>query len=264
MLTNIYHITYTPEIKEAELFFWGCNMDCRGCLCKKEIWDFLIKETMLSKLEVQSGTHSKPPKRFLQFDEVMQILGKLDVKQITMGGMEPTMDPIFPLLTKTLHDKFRCFNVVFTNLYEIPSLEDTDLVVFGLNAVTDTLHQDYTGKSNHKILENFGKVYQSGKKVSVSTPLIPGYIGNKEIENIARYIAGIDRNIPYFIRPFFKAGDNPWRQPTHEEMDEVVGIARKHLAKVNFLYGDESLKFEVFTIFPESAALAEILGQTLN
>ncbi|MEN8614004.1 radical SAM protein [Dehalogenimonas sp. THU2] len=259
MLTNIYHITYTPEIKEVELFFWGCNMTCKGCLCKRTAWDFLLKETKTDLTKPPLEGMAKPPEKFLELEEVLQILDKLDIKQITLGGMEPTIDPMFPEITKALHERYGSFNVVFTNLYEISDFKDTDIVVFGLNAVTDSLHEDYCGNSNKQILENFAKVYQQGNKLGVATPFIPGYIGIQEIENIAKFLADTSKDISYFIRPYCVAGDNPWRSPDHQEMDEAVSTARKHLNKVNFLYGDEELKFEVITIFPDSGSLTKIV-----
>jgi len=258
MLTNIYHITYTPGLKEAEVFFWGCNLECKGCLCKREVWDFTIRETLSLHQDSRPIADARPPENFLQFEQVLNILSQLDIKQVTLSGMEPTLDPTFPLLTKALHDKLGSFNVVFTNLYEVPSFEDTDMVVFGLNTVNDSLHKDYTGQSNKKILDNFIGLHQSGKKVGIATPLIPGYIDNHEIEQIAKFIAGVNPAISYFIRPFFKAGDNSWRPPTHAEMDEAARIARKYLTNVNYLYGDEKLKFEVFTVFPDSAAISKL------
>jgi len=260
MKTNIYHVTYTPELKEAELFFWNCNMECTGCLCKRVIWDFLLKENPLANLKDPPRETAKPPERFLDFEEVMRLLDKLKFQQVTMGGMEPTLDPQFPKITRALHDRFGSRNVVFTNLYEMPSFEDTDIVVFGLMAVTDSLHREYTGVSNKGILENFLKVYQSGKKLGVASLFIPDYIGIQEIERIAKYIASVDKDISLFLRPYLKAGDNPWRPPTHDEIDEALGIAKRHLNKVNCLYGDEELKYEVLTIFPDSAALKEIVG----
>ena len=264
MKTNIYHITYTPEIKFSDLFFWDCNMECRGCLCKREIYDFLLKENLPAYLKDPPKEIAKPPERFLDFEEVMQILGKLEVKKVMMGGMEPTIDPQYPQLTKALHDRLGIYNVVWTNLYTVPPLEDTDMVVFGITAVTDSLHRDYTGKSNKRILENFVKVYQSGVKLGVASLFIPDYIGKLETERIAKFIASVDRDIPCHILPYFKAGDNPWRRPTHGEMDEAVSVAKRHLTNVNCLYGDEDLKYDVVTIFPDATALKEIVGRRSN
>ena len=223
-----------------------------------------MKETNLTHLKDPPREIAKPPERFLDFEEVMQILGKLEVKKVRMEGMEPTIDPQYPQLTEALHDRFGSYNVVATNLYSVPPFEDTDMVVFGITAVTDSLHRDYTGKSNKGILENFVKVYQSGMKLEVTSLFIPDYIGADETERIAKFIASVDKDIPYFIFPYYKAGDNPWRRPTHDEIDEAVGTAKRHLTNVHYFYGDEDLNFEVVTIFPDATAFKEIVGRRPN
>jgi len=259
--TNIYHISYTPESKFSCLHFWGCNIECKGCLCKREIWSSLLKGHRLDHLTEPPKEIAQPPERFLDFEEVMQILGKLDVEKVRLEGMEPTIDPQYAKLTKALHDRLGTYNIVATNLYEMPSFEDTDMVVCGITAFTDSLHREYTGKSNEKILENMIKVYQSGIKLHVSPLFIPDYIGADETERIAKFTASIDKDIPCFIFPYYKAGDNPWRRPTHEEIDEAVGLAKRYLTNVYYYYGDEDLDFDVVTIFPDADALEEIRGR---
>jgi len=233
-------------------------MECKGCLCKREIWSSLLKGHRIDHLKEPPKEIAKPPERFLDFEEVMQILGKMDVKKVRLEGMEPTIDPLYPEITKALHDRFGTYNVVATNLYEMPSFEDTDMVVLGFAAFTDSIHRDYTGVSNKGILENLGKVYQSGIKLHVSPLFIPDYVGTDETERIAKFTANVDKDIPFFIFPYYKAGHNPWRRPTHEEIDEAVGVAKKHLTNVYYYYGDEDLDFDVVTIFPDADALKEI------
>jgi pyruvate formate lyase activating enzyme len=260
MKTNIYHISHTPGFKFVCLHFWGCNMECKGCLCKRQIWDSLLRENLLRHLNDPPKESAKPPERFLDLEEVLQIVAKLNVTQIRLEGMEPTIDPQYLQITKALHDRIGARIMVATNLYELPSFDHTDMVVFGINAVTDSLHKDYTGKSNKQVLENFLKVYRSGKKLEVTSPFIPGYIDYEETERIARFVSSVDKNIPYFMFPYYKAGDNPWRRPTHDEIDTATAIVKKYLTNVHSYYGDEDIDFEVVPIFPE----AELIRKTVE
>jgi pyruvate-formate lyase-activating enzyme len=122
------------------------------------------------------------------------------------------------------------------------------MVEVGIKAVTDHLHRDYTGKSNKRVLKNFISLYQSGMKLVTESVLIPDYIGPDEIERIAKFIASVDKDIFFVLLPYFKAGDNPWRRPTRDEMDGAAGLAKKHLNNVHAVYGDEELKYEVVRI----------------
>jgi len=244
MRTNIYHISYAPATKEASLFFWGCNFRCRGCLCQKSVYNFLLKEN-LHLFNEEPGGIANPPGEFLDFEQVMGALGKLELKTVILEGQEPSLDLLYPKLTEALHRRFGTRNILCTNAYKIPLLEHTDELQISLKAYTGSLHRGFTGKSNAKVLDNFTTLYRTGKKITASSVFIPGEIGSDEIERIAKFIAGVDRGIPYHILPYFKAGNNPWRRPTREEMTEAERAAKKHLSWVHSWMGDEQLTYEV-------------------
>jgi pyruvate-formate lyase-activating enzyme len=247
-LTNIYHIAYSPKEKQAYLHFWGCNYNCRGCLCKKEIYDFMLKENMAVHLEEPKGI-AKPPQKFLRYGEVIKILEKLDVKWVLLEGQEASLDPSYPRLTEELHSKLGTHNVLLTNAYKLPPLKDTDQVGVSLKAYSEGLHKHYTGKSKQSAFDNFIRLYQSGVELSAETVLIPDYVDTTEIEQIAKFIASVNNNIRFQIDAYFKVADNPWRRPATEEMDEAVFVARKYLSNVYCYRGDENQLYDVFRAY---------------
>ena len=177
------------------------------------------------------------------------MLCQLRPSQVIFMGAEASLDRQLPQLARMLHQEFRCHNILLTNGVMLPSLADVDEVVFSIKAVTDSLHRDYTGKSNRGALENFVTIYRSGIRLRAESILIPGYIDRAEIENIAQFIASVDRAIPYRIDAYIPVGDNPWRRPTLQEMEEAAEAAGRYLEHVSYLSGDESLKYEVIRIF---------------
>lgn len=241
---NIYHITYGWQVGIVHLHFWGCNLNCRACLLKKELYDCHLRETKDNIFRPSPRTPPAPD-RFLGHDEVMGVLSRLQVKQVIFMGAEPTTDPELPRLARILHEKFGSHNVLLTNGFLFPDLKDIDEVVFSLKAHTDELHRHYTGKSNERALENFLKYHQSGIGLRSESVFIPDYIDCPEIERISRFIASVDRSIPYRIDGYIPIADNPWRRPTPAEMEKAVSTARRHLNTVSCLTGNESLKFEV-------------------
>jgi len=245
---NIYHITYAPTVKTVHLHFWGCNLSCRACLLLKEIYDCHLEETKNGIFNKERKI-AETPQRFLGLEEVMQILGRLEVRTIIFMGAEPVIDPKLPQLAEALHKEFESYNILLTNGFKLINLEHIDEVVFSIKAVTDSLHRHYTGRSNRKALANFVSLYKSGVKLRAESIFIPEYIDCLEIERIAQFIAEVDKNIPYRIDAYFQVGDNPWRPPTPEEMDAPVRVAKKHLLNVSYLTGSEDLKFEVLRIF---------------
>jgi pyruvate formate lyase activating enzyme len=244
---NIYHITHSPRVGSAHLHFWGCNLNCRACLLKKELYDCHLAETK-DDIFNPAKKGLPAPERFLKLEEVMAILRKLEVRQVILMGAEPTTDPELSQLTEALHRDFGSYNILLTNGFILAGLDHIDEVVFSIKAYSDRLHRHYTGKSNRKALLNFVRYYQSGVKLRAESIFIPGYIDYLEIEKISRFIGQVDQSIPYRIDAYIPIGDSPWRRPAPEEMWKATDIARKYLANVSCLTGNEELKFEVFRV----------------
>jgi len=247
-MTNIYHITYAPEAKQVYLHFWGCNMRCRGCLCQKEIYDCHLEATRERIFAPQAESPSAP-NHFLSRDEVQDILTSLNFKVVIFMGMEPTIDPELPLLAKILKEKFCASPILLTNGLKPIPLTYIDQTVVSIKAYHDELHRDYTGVSNQEILKNFCQIYSQGKNLRAESVFIPDYVDKAEIGAIARFIAGIDRAIPYRIDAYFPAGNNPWRRAGPKEVEEAVKEARKYLLNVSSLKGDEELNYSVIRIY---------------
>jgi pyruvate-formate lyase-activating enzyme len=244
---NIYHITYSPQPKIACLHFWGCNLSCRACLCHKEIYDCHLEET--KDAIFQPNKVAEPaPKTFLAINQVQEVLRSLEMQQVILMGQEPTIDPELPELAKELHIEFGSYNILLTNGFKLLPMVDFDEVVFSIKAYTDSLHRDYTGKSNQEALDNFLSIYKSGVKLRAESICIPEYIEHNEVDNIARFIAQIDKNIPYRVDAYLPVAGNPWRRPSVNEMKAAVTAARRYLNNVSCLTGNEELKYKVIRI----------------
>lgn len=205
---NIYHITHSPQVGVAHLHFWGCNLNCRACLLKKELYDCHLAETEEGIFNL-TREGPRAPERFLDLEEAMLILGKLEVKQVVLMGAEPTTDRQLPHLTEALHKEFGSYNILLTNGFIFADLEHIDEVVFSLKANTNELHRHYTGRSNKKALKNLVKYYRSGIRLRAESVFIPEYIDCPEIERISMFIGQVDRSIPYRIDAYIPIGDNP-------------------------------------------------------
>ena len=267
-LTNIYHIAYTPELKEICLFFWGCNIECKGCYCKRRIYSPMLKDFLGKHIEEPSGI-APAPERFLTMDELTDILDNYDFNSVVLEGQEAGLDPLYLQITQMLHERYHSFNVLLSNGYQLPDLSHTNKVEIGLKAITESMHKDYTGISNTQVLANIRKLHRDGTKFFIETCYIPGYIDIDELEKIAKFIVQLDPDILFVILPYFKSGDNPWRRPTIPEMDQAAAMAKTYLTNVFHFKGDEELKYEVFSAFPEgidqpatrqSATLSNLLG----
>lgn len=244
---NIYHITYSPEPKTVCLHFWGCNLSCRACLCHKEIYDCHLEETKGAIFQPDKLAESAP-ETFLPLNQIQEVLRSLEVQQVIFMGQEPTIDPELPELARELHREFGSHNILLTNGFKVLPVADFDEVVFSIKAYTDSLHRDYTGKFNQEALDNFLSLYKSGVKLRAESIFIPEYIEHNEIENIAKFIAQIDKNIPYRVDAYLQVAGNPWQRPSIDEMKAAVTAAKRHLNNVSCLTGNEELRNKVIRI----------------
>jgi pyruvate formate lyase activating enzyme len=104
------------------------------------------------------------------------------------------------------------------------SLETGGCIKFDLKAYDDALHRVLTGASNARTLENFvraakrASAYPKAPVVVASTLLVPGYVDATQVGRIARFIAGVNPDIPYALlafAPHFYMDDLPPTSATH-------------------------------------------------
>lgn len=91
------------------------------------------------------------------------------------------------------------------------SLKSKGIIKFDLKAFDEHLHLALTGVSNKWTLENFEMLAREFLPKAdysflvVSTLLVPGYVDEKEVEKIARFIAKLNSQIPYSLLAFYPA-----------------------------------------------------------
>jgi pyruvate formate lyase activating enzyme len=128
------------------------------------------------------------------------------------------------------------------------SLATGGCVKFDLKAWSEPLHVALTGGSNRRSLENFARAARRAAEraepplVVASTLLVPGYVDAIEVSAIARFIAGIDPEIPYALlafAPHFRMADLP-RTPRRQAFEaeaaaRVAGLRNVRLGNRHLL-----------------------------
>lgn len=98
------------------------------------------------------------------------------------------------------------------------SAESGGCVKMDLKAWSPGTHRALCGWDNARVLDNFARVAEWASRrpspplLVASTPLVPGYIDEKEIWGLASFIARIDPDIPYALLAFapqFLMDDSP-------------------------------------------------------
>ena len=112
-----------------------------------------------------------------------------------------------------------------------------DLFLYDLKLVDDDLHQKYTGVSNRLILDNLEKLAQSGSKIELRLPLIPGVTDTPEnleqIGDLAAKLPGIEQIhlLPYHAIATSKYDrlDQEYKLP---ELDTLPASQTQHHAEL--------------------------------
>lgn len=214
-MTSIYKITYSTPNRRACLYSRGCPFRCRGCAYK------------LRQVE--------RPQRFLTLEQIRSVLSELEgLQRVHFLGGDPSASKHLPrILQMCKSDLGLTTWLGHTNGTGLP-LANLDGANFSLKAFTPELHEEYTGYPRQPIYDNFRDAYDAGITLRANTVLIPKYIDAAEIGRIAKFVAGVDRGIPFHVVGYMAVPGQPWREPTPEEMQQVVAAAERYLCEVSF------------------------------
>jgi pyruvate formate lyase activating enzyme len=84
------------------------------------------------------------------------------------------------------------------------AFESNGLIKFDLKFWHEELSLAICGVSNRQVFKNFEMVaLRNSKQVVASTLLLPGYVDEYEVYQIAKFIASFDQNIPYALLAFY-------------------------------------------------------------
>ena len=222
---------YVPFITLSELKprVWitlsGCNFRCRGCfsLAREPIGEPMSVEQLINLVKKSSSDY----------------YGDTPLEEAVITGGEPTLDRDYLVDLVSQLKEFIEWIVVDTNGYflddgYLKELIEAGLteVMFDLKAWDEKLHEWYTGYSNKRILANIRNAYGKVKLV-VNTVYIPGVVDEPEIEQIARFLAGIDRRgeIDYRINRFNTnlSYEKISRNPYPAEIEHAYSVVAKYM-----------------------------------
>lgn len=217
------------------VFFYGCNFDCLFCqnASHKELWrgDVVTVEEFVGRVRINKR-----------------------VSCICYFGGSP--EPQLPFAVKASkaiveEDPKRILRICFEwngcgnrklvrEAAELALLSGGN-VKFDLKCFNPTMSLALSGVHNERAYENFGMIaeelYDERPNIPVltaTTPLVPGYVDSLEVEQIAKFIAELNPEIPYSLlifHPSFMMTDLP--VTTFEQVVNCYRAAKKHLKRVN-------------------------------
>lgn len=188
--------------KNLAIFFHTCSFNCLFC----QNWQF--------KEEAKYGRPFSPEELAYLLDDATSC--------ICFFGGDPASQMPFALAFSRFALEYRkgkilriCFETngsmnadLLDEAFEIV-LESGGCVKFDLKAWDEAIHRALTGQSNRITLRNFEKLAKRIEErphpppLVASTLLVPGYVDEQEVGNIAKFIADLNPHIPYALLAFY-------------------------------------------------------------
>ena len=219
----LYH--FLPGSKAFSIGTVGCNFKCEWCQ------NFDISQ--ISKKEKVIFGRDITPK------EVVEGAIKTGCKSIAYTYNEPAIFVEFVKDCVVLARKKGLKNILVTNGYFSEESFDfiknyIDAVNIDLKCFNDKTYQKYCGAKLQPVLDSIKWFYDAGIHIEVTTLVIPGLNdSDKELEEIAKFISSIDKNIPWHISRFFPMYKMKDKEITPiETLKRAEKIGKKYLKYV--------------------------------
>ncbi len=232
---SFYRITWNEKYDFATLHNWGCTFQCPFCTYK-----------LRSGADGRPGFAEPRPRRFLTVDEQKAALRQVHPGKVYVMGGEPTVaGELAAMLAFAKHELGAETKLGHTNGSRLP-LPDLDAANVGFKAWSEELHLKITGRPKALIYDNFRRAFDAGIKLSANLVFIPELVGLDELEGLLRFLAGLDRGIPFHLNGYIPIPGQPWRRPRLDEMQEALQLAASYLNKVksSHLTSAEALNLE--------------------
>ncbi len=219
---------FLPGTSSFSISTVGCNFRCEHC----QNWQISQYPRLISE-EI-------PGDDYTPGDIVAEALAA-GARSISYTYVEPTIFFEFAYDCMVEAQRSGLKNVFVSNGYMTAEVVDKAAsVLHGINidlkAFTERFYKQVCGASLAPVLENIRLFREKGVWVEVTTLVIPEWNDSpEELAEIARFIASIDKNIPWHVSAFyptFKMTDKP---PTPlSTLELAVEIGRD--AGLNFVY----------------------------
>jgi pyruvate formate lyase activating enzyme len=184
------------------VFFHACSMNCLFC----QNWEFRKHTVFNRTTKVDRLVDAVDDKTncicYFGGDPGPQLPFAIEASRLARDGNKGRILRICLETNGNMHRR------LLDEMMELV-LESGGCVKFDLKAWDENLHIALGGVTNRRTVENFRR---AGEMVSrrpvppvliASTLLVPGYVDEREVRNIARFIASVHPQIPYSLLGFY-------------------------------------------------------------
>jgi pyruvate formate lyase activating enzyme len=219
----LYH--FLPRSFAFSIGTVGCNFRCDNC----QNYDI----SQASKQGILIGQDITP-------EEIIERAIETECKSIAYTYNEPAIFIEFVKDVSILAKKKKLKNIWVTNGYMSKEAFDymkgyIDAMNIDLKFFDEEMHLKICGGKLQPVLDTIKRAYDAGIHIELTTLLIPGLNDSPEkLEEMAKFIASIDKDIPWHISRFF-----PMYKMSHkpitpiDSLELAYRIGKKYL---NYVY----------------------------
>ena len=211
-----------PGIRTT-IFFKGCPMKCWWCH-NPESQSAAIQQTLKTyKISNRVFQEKEEVGYNISSDELLNEILKDNVffeeshGGVTFSGGEPLMQGAFLLdilkkcKAKNIHT---CVDTCgYTNIDQLKEIAQyTDLFLFDIKHLNNSLHKQYTNTENKLILKNLHMLINLDKEIIIRFPLIEGINDSKEhLSELKTLIKSFNKQIELHILPYHSLGKEKYK-----------------------------------------------------
>ncbi|MCS6957000.1 MAG: AmmeMemoRadiSam system radical SAM enzyme [Aquificaceae bacterium] len=192
----LYH--FLPGTFSLSIGTVGCNFSCKFC----QNWE--ISQYPQTHQYKVFGKKMHP-------EEVVKLAQDYGTPSISYTYNEPVIFFEFSYDVMRIAKEKGIRNVFVTSGYETEEAIDTalpylDAMNIDLKSFSDEFYKKICGARLKPVLKTIEYAFKRGIWIEITTLLIPGYNDSEEeIREIARFIAGLSKDIPWHVSRFFPA-----------------------------------------------------------
>ncbi|MFO0794702.1 MAG: radical SAM protein [Candidatus Brocadiaceae bacterium] len=238
-----YAYTSGPEFgyKNLSVFYNGCSFNC--LYCQNWQWrEYVFKKGRISAEELANRVDEHTSCIcYFGGDPTPQLPHAIRSSKLALQNKKGRILRICWETNGTMNPK------LLEQMADI-SLKSGGCIKFDLKAYDEGLNRALCGVTNKRTLENFERLSSFIKERPVppflvaSTLLVPGYVDEQEVEYLAKFIASLDRNIPYSLLafyPHFYMDDLPTTSRTHalrcQDIARGAGLRHVRIGNIHLL-----------------------------
>jgi pyruvate formate lyase activating enzyme len=123
-----------------------------------------------------------------------------------------------------------------------------DLFLYDIKHMNPKLHEQYTRVDNNKIFNNFKKLVNSGARVIVRFPLIPGYNDDKKnLNEMVKFLNEVNYRDELHLLPYHRLGSNKYQHLSRKyEMEDIKILNNKEIDKIKKFFENEGFIVKLF------------------